>query len=92
MHQRHRQPLGIVVDPVLLLPPGRIQTLPEIPLAVEQANRYQGERLIGCLLDQVAGERAQPARVHRQRMMHAVLRAQESDRVLWADRSDGRTP
>ena len=78
MHQRHRQPLGIVVDPVLLLPPRGIKPLPKIPLAVQQADRHQRQRLIRSLLDQIPGQSAQPAGIHRQRMMHAELRARKA--------------
>ena len=84
-HQRSGKPLGIDINPVLVLPAGGIQPLAEISLAVHQSDRHQRQRPIGSLLEQVACQTAQPARVDRQRPVNAVLGAQERDRPLRRD-------
>ena len=91
-HQRSGKPLGIDINPVLVLPAGDIQPLAEIPLAIHQPDRDQRQRPIRSLLEQIAGQAAQPARVDRQRPVHAVLRAKERDRALRRHRPHRRTP
>ena len=90
-HQGGRKPLGIDVNPVLLLPAGDLQALAEIPLAVHQADGHQRQRSIRGLLQHVARQHAEPARVDRQRLVYAVLGAQERDRPLRRHRSRRRT-
>ncbi len=75
--QRGGQPLGIGLDPVLVLPARGVDPLAEVALAVHEADRDQAEPAVGGLLEQIAGERAQAAGVDRQRDVDAVLGAQE---------------
>jgi hypothetical protein len=92
-HERGGKPVRIEVDPVLLLPARRIKALPEVPLAVQQADRHQWERAVRSFFDQVARERPEPARVDRQRLMHPVLGTQEGDWPLrrdWPGRRAGQ--
>ena len=79
---RHRQALRIVLDPVLLLPAVQVEPLPEVAAPVEEADRDQRQRLVARLLEDVAGEHAEPARVDRQRRVDAVLGAEERDRPV----------
>ena len=88
-HQRRRQPLRIGVHPVLVLPPGGIDALAEVPLAVHQPDRHEWQRPVRGFLQQVAGQRTQAAGVYGQRHVDAVLRAQERDRPGGIDRLDG---
>ena len=81
-HARHRQALRIVLDPVLLLPPVQVEPLAEVAAPVEEADRNQRQGLVARLLEDVAGEHAEPARVDRQRGVDAVLRAEERDRPV----------
>ncbi len=82
---RRRQPLGVAVDPVLVLASGGVDVLAEEALAVEQADGDERQRVVRCLLEEVAGERAEAAGVDRQRRVHAVLGAQEDPGALGAD-------
>ena len=60
-HERRRQPLGVGLDPVLVLPAGGVDALTEVPLAVHQADGDHRQRVIGCHLEQVSGERTEAA-------------------------------
>jgi hypothetical protein len=45
-HQRRRQPLGIGVDPVLVLPSAAVDALAEVALAIHQADRHHRQPAI----------------------------------------------
>jgi len=62
--QRH--PRRIVLRVALLLPVGVGQALPEVTLAVEEADTDQRDTEVGRRLEMVAGEHAQAAGVDRQ--------------------------
>ena len=89
-HQRGGQPLGIRVDPVLVLPAAGVDALAEVALAVQQPDRDERQRPVGRLLEDVAGERAEPAGVDRERLVDAELRAEVGDRVVRRRRTLGR--
>ena len=80
--ERGGEPLGVGVDPVLVLPAAGVDALAEVALAVHQPDRDERERTVGGLLEDVARERAEAAGVDRQRAMDAELRAEVGDRVL----------
>ena len=71
------QAFRIGVDPVLVLPAGGVDPLPEVPLPVQETDGHERQRAVGGLLDEVAGEGAQAAGVDRQRHMDPVFRAEE---------------
>ena len=54
-------------QPVLLLAAGEVEPLPEVAAAVEQADADHRQRLVARLLEDVAGEHAEAARVDRHR-------------------------
>ena len=83
--ERGGGPLGVGRDPVLVLPAARVDALAEVALLVHQADRDERQRAVRGLLDEVAGERAEPARVDRQRLVDAVLGAEEGDRMRRVD-------
>jgi hypothetical protein len=78
-HERDRQPLGVDIDPILVLPAARIDSLPEVALPVEQADRHHRQTGVGGGLQQVAREHAEPSRIDRERGMDPVLRTEEGD-------------
>ena len=84
--ERGRQPLRVGVDPVLVLPPAGVDPLAEVALSVHQPDRDHRDRAVGGLLEQVAGERAEAARVDRHRHVDPVLGAQERHRPGGVDR------
>ena len=53
------------LDPVLVLPSGRVDALVEVALPVHEPDPDHGQRLVGGLLQDVAGQHAEPARVDR---------------------------
>ena len=63
----------------LLLPAGRVQRLPEVAVAVQQANADQRQPEIGCRLQVVAGEDSQPSRVLGQHLADPELGREVSD-------------
>jgi hypothetical protein len=73
---------GIGRHPGLVLPAGGVDALAEVALVVEQADGDERQRPIGGLLEDVARQRAQAARVDRQRRVDAVLGAEERHRAL----------
>ena len=77
--ERGREVLRVRVDPVLVLPAARVDALAEVALAVHQADGDQRHREVGGLLEDVAGQRAEAARVDRQRAVDAELRAEVGD-------------
>ena len=84
--ERRRQARRVRVDPILMLATARVQALAEVALAVHQADRDERDGAIGGLLEQVAGQRSEAARVDGQRDMHAVLGAQEGHRLAFVKR------
>ena len=91
-HQGRRKPLGIDINPVLLLPAGHLQALTEIPLAVHQPDRDQRQRAIRSLLEKITRQATQPTRIDRQRPVHPELGAEERDRPLRHHRPHRPTP
>ena len=86
-HERGGQPLGIGVDPVLVLPAAGVDALAEVALPVHQTDGDERQRPVGRLLEDVARERAEAAGVDGQRAVDAELRAEVGDRVLGARRA-----
>ena len=84
-HERRGQALGVRVDPVLVLPAGGVDALAEVALVVHQPDRDERQAAVRGLLHEVAGQRAEAARVDRQRAVDRVLGAEEGDRVLRID-------
>jgi len=84
-HERGGHAVGVGVDPVLVLPAARVGALAEVAVAVHQADRDERDGEIGRRLQDVAGEHAEAAGVDRQRLMDAVLGAEERGRPLGGD-------
>ena len=84
--ERARKPRRVGVEPVLVLPATGVDPLAEVALAVHQSDRDHRQPAVGCLLQQVAGEGPEPARVDRQRHVHPVLGAEERHRPSRVDR------
>ena len=79
-HPGDGQVVRLAREPVLLLPPRHVEPLAKVAAAVEEPDPHHGQRLVAGLLDDVAREHAQPARVEGQRRVDAELGAQERDR------------
>ena len=79
-HPGDGQVVRLVREPVLLLPPGHVEPLAKVAAAVEEPDADHGQRLVARLLDDVAREHAEPARVEGQRRVDAELGAEERDR------------
>ncbi len=77
--ERRGQPVGVGVDPVLVLPTAVVDALAEVAVAVQEADRDQRPGAVGCLLEDVAGERSQAARVDREAAVEAVLGGEVRD-------------
>jgi hypothetical protein len=73
-----------------VLPPARVDALAEVALAVEQADRDERHGAVRRLLEDVAGERAEAARVDGQRAVHAVLGTEEGGGTVRRRRHVGR--
>src|SRR5436305_3905266 len=65
----------------LLLPAVATQALPEVAVVVEQSDGDERESEVACTLQVVAREYAEAARIERQRVVNAELRAEVCDRV-----------
>ena len=79
--ERGGHAVGIGLDPVLVLPAGRVDPLAEVAVAVHQADRDQRQPPVGGLLEDVAGQHAEAAGVDRQRLVDRVLGAEERGRA-----------
>ncbi len=90
--ERRREAIGVGVDPVLVLPARGVDALAEVALAVHEPDGDERHRPVRGLLEQVAGQRAQPAGVHRQRHVHAVFGAQEAHGMGRVQRRAGVGP
>ena len=77
----HRQLVDVGVEVLFLLPAVDVEPLPEVALAVEQADADQRDAEIGRALDVVAGEHAQAAGIDRQRFVQAELRGKIRHRM-----------
>ena len=64
-----------------VLPAVPADALPEIRLAVEEADRHQRQAQVGRALEMIARQHAQAARVDGQRFVDAELRGKISDRA-----------
>ena len=64
-----------------LLPAVLVQALPEIALAVKQADAHQRNPQVGCALDVIAGEHAQAAGINGKRFVQAELGGEISHRA-----------
>ena len=78
--QRRGHALGVGLDPVLVLPARGVDPLAEVAVPVHEADRHQRQAHVGRLLEDVARQHAQPARVDRQRLVDRVLGAEEGGR------------
>ena len=87
-----RRALGVGRHPELLLPAAVVDALAEVAVAVHEPDGDERQGPVGCLLEDVAGQRAQPAGVDRQRGVHAVLGAEEGERPLLGERAGGGRP
>jgi hypothetical protein len=79
-----RRALGVGRDPELLLPAGVVDALAEVAAAVHEPDRDERQAVVGGLLEDVAGERAEAAGVDRERAVEAVLGREVGDRALGA--------
>ena len=70
----HRKLADVGRQVFFLLPAGAVQPLPEISLAIEQADADQRNVQIGRALDVIAGQHAQAAGINRQGFVQAELR------------------
>ena len=77
-----RDALGIGRHPVLLLPPRGVDALAEVPAPVHEPDRDERQPAVGRLLEDVAREGPEAARVDRQRLVHRVLGTEERHRVV----------
>ena len=84
--ERAGHAVGVRVDPVLVLPAGGVDALAEVAVAVHQADGDERQRPVGGLLEDVAGEHAEAARVDGQRPVDGVLRAEERRGGVVGDR------
>ena len=71
-----------MLEPVLLLASVDVEPLAEVAAPVEQADPDHLERLVARLLEDVAREDAEAARVDRHRLVEAELGAHEDDRPV----------
>ena len=83
--QRRGHALGIGLDPVLVLPAGGVDPLAEVAVAVHEADRDDRQAHVGRLLEDVAGEHAEPARVDGERLVDRVLGAEERGGAVLGD-------
>ena len=81
LHRDQRQRIEIVGRIALLLPPVRIEHLPEIPLLIEQPDAHQRVILVARRLQMIAGKDAQTARIHRQALGEAIFRGKIGDQL-----------
>jgi hypothetical protein len=80
--ERGGQAVRVRVDPVLVLPAAVVDALAEVAVAVQQADRDQRPGAVGGLLEDVARERAEAARVDRERAVEPVLGGEVRDRAV----------
>jgi hypothetical protein len=85
-HERDGRAIGVGLDPVLVLPAGRVDPLAEVAVAVHEADADGRQAHVGRLLEDVAGQHAEPAGVDGQRLVDRELGAEERGRVLLGDR------
>ncbi len=92
-HLDRREVLGDDLRPVLVLEPVPVDALLEVALPVEEADADHRDGEVAGLLEDVARERAEAARVDGQRGVDPELRAHEHDRAVEAvDRPLGAHP
>ena len=73
------QEVAIRLEVSLLLPPIRVQGLPEIPLVVQQADAHQGDAQVARTLEVVARQDAQPAGIDGQALVEPELGGEVGD-------------
>ena len=88
----HRQLVDVGFEILLVLPAGRVETLQEISLAVEQADADQRNVQIRGALDVIARQDAQAAGVNRQRLVQAELGREIGHRPRPQHAGIGRRP
>ena len=81
-HLHRREVLRDRLCPVLVLVAGAVEALLEVALAIEEPDPDERDREVARLLEDVAGKRAQPTRVDRQRRVDPELRANECHRPV----------
>ncbi len=79
-HEHARCSLRVDVDPVLVLHAFRVDPLVEVPAPIHQADAHHRQGQVGCALEDVAREDAEPTRVDREGLVQTELRAQERGR------------
>ena len=75
--QRHR--MRVQVREALLLPAVDAERLTEVPVAVEEADRNEGDPQVRCRLQVVTREHSEPARVLGNRLADPELRGEVGD-------------
>src|SRR5262249_49299076 len=83
----HRQTVRVVRQPVLVLPAARIDPLPKVATAVEEADRDHRQRLVTRLLQEIARKHTEAAGVDRQR----DVQAESAEKKTTGPSSPGRT-
>ena len=83
-HRAHGEALGVHLGPVLVLEAAQVEALMEVAAAVEEPQADQRHPKVGRLLQEIAGQDPEAARVHRQGLVDAELRREIGDRVLCA--------
>ena len=82
----------IGVDVLLLLPEVAVETLPEIPLVVEQADADERNAEIGRALEMIARQDPETAGVDRHRLVQAELGGEIRHRARAEDAGVARAP
>ena len=77
----HGQLIDIRLEVFFLLPAVAIQALPEVALAIKQADADQRNTQVGCALDVIAGENAQSAGIYRNRLVQSEFRGEIGHRT-----------
>ena len=81
-----------MLEVLLTLPAVAIEPLTEIALAVEQADADEWHTQIGCALDVVASEHAEPAGIDREGLVQSELGREVADRARAQDARVRRRP
>ena len=86
-HERGRHPVRVGLDPVLVLPAQGVDALAEVAVAVHEPDRHHRKPHVGGLLEDVAGQHPEAARVDGQRLVDRVLGAEERGRAVLGHRA-----
>jgi hypothetical protein len=86
VHERRGHAVGVGLDPVLVLPARGVDPLAEVAVAVHEPDRHQRKPHVRGLLEDVAGQHAEAAGVHGERLVDRVLGAEEGGGAVLGDR------